>query len=105
MLERGADLNAPAGYEDSGIEGQTAIYHTIWGNQGLLFPLFKQLLKHHPDLTVVANIQYDALNLGLPIQGVQQLTPLAYAERYANGPRWRQSSREALILREKKSDP
>ena len=96
LLKRGADLNAPAGFEQAGIGGQTPIYHAIGGNQGLLLPLFKYLMTRGPDLHVTAQIQYEPL-YDAPGE-VEELTPLGYAKRYADGPAWRQSNREAAII-------
>jgi hypothetical protein len=98
LLKRGADLNARAGYAPSGIGGQSPLYHTIGGNQGLLFPLFKHLLTYKPDLNVTAHIQGDSL-YGPPTD-IKELTPFAYAQRYADGPSWHNTSREVGILKE-----
>lgn len=96
LLSRGADLNATAGYEPSGIGGQTPIFHAIGGNQGLLFPLFRHLMSAGPTLNANARIQYDPL-YAQPAR-IEDLTPLAYARRYANGPGWRQSNRETAVI-------
>ena len=50
-----------------------------------------------PDLDVTARIQYAPLSE--PPADIEELTPLGYAQRYADGPSWRQSEREAEVIR------
>ena len=90
-------MDAAAGYDQAGLGGQTPIYHTIGGNQGALFDLFRYLMDRTPDLNVTARVQYAPLYE--PPTGIETLTPLDYALRYAQGPRWRQSEREAAMIR------
>ena len=48
-------------------------------------------------LNVTARVQYAPLYE--PPTGIETLTPLDYALRYAQGRRWRQSEREAATIR------
>ena len=97
LLQLGADLNAQAGFEESGIGGQTPLYHAIGGNQGQLFGLFKHLMAFKPDLNVTAQIQVGPL-YDEPPEEILALTPLGYAERYAEAPVWRRADREVEII-------
>jgi ankyrin repeat protein len=97
LLQLGADLNAQAGFEASGIGGQTPLYHAIGGNQGQLFGLFKHLMAFKPDLNVTAQIQVGPL-YDEPPEEILALTPLGYAERYAEAPVWRRADREVEII-------
>ena len=83
-LAGNAEFHAAAGYDQAGLGGQTPIYHAIGGNL-------------RPDLNAVARVQ-DA-PLYEPPTGIETLTPLDYALRYAQEPRWRQSEREAAMIR------
>jgi hypothetical protein len=96
LLQLGADLNAQAGFEPSGIGGQTPLYHAIGGNQSQLFGLFKHLMAFKPDLNVTGQIQYGPLYE--PLEDIQALTPLGYAERYAQAPVWRRADREVEMI-------
>lgn len=111
LLEHGADLNARVAVGRNGVGGQTPLYHAIGTNQGTGFHVFELLLDLKPDLAAEALIQsnpgdhdlvMDCINKGRAhyFDEVLKLTPRGYAERFAAGPVWRESSRELAVLEE-----
>jgi ankyrin repeat protein len=78
LVERGADVNAPAVMDDTGVGGQTAIFHAAtqfyeWG-----FPVVEFLVKMGADLSVRAKLpgHYER-----PEEYVE-CTPLGYARLF-----------------------
>ena len=78
LLDRGADVNARAMIDESGIGGQTPIFHAVtqFGDWGL--PVARLLLDHDADLTVRVKLpgHYER-----PEEFVE-CTPLGYALRF-----------------------
>lgn len=111
LLDHGADLNARAYIGRNGVGGQTPLYHAIGTNQGTGFHVFEHLMDLKPDLAVEAMIQSNPGDNGLVMdcihkgkdhffEEVLELTPRGYAERFAAGPVWRETSRELAVLKE-----
>ena len=109
LLEHGADLNARASVGRNGVGGQTPLFHAIGTNQGTGFHVFEHLMDLKPDLAVEAMIQSNPGDNGLVMDCIHKgnehyfdevlkLTPRRYAERFAAGPEWRESSRELAVL-------
>jgi ankyrin repeat protein len=78
LLDRGADLNAPALIDEAGIGGQTPIFHaaTQFGDWGL--PVAQLLVERGADLSVRVNIpgHYERPD------EVVECTPLEYARLF-----------------------
>ncbi|MDE2846489.1 MAG: ankyrin repeat domain-containing protein [Gemmatimonadota bacterium] len=111
LLEHGADLNARVAVGRNGVGGQTPLFHAIGTNQGTGFHVFENLLDLKPYLAVEALIQsnpgdndlvMDCVHKGKEhyFDEVLKLTPRGYAERFAEGPEWRETSRELAVLKE-----
>lgn len=109
LLEHGADLDARVAVGRNGVGGQTPLFHAIGTNQGTGFHVFEHLLELKPDLAVGAMIQSNPGDNGLIMDCIHkgkdhffgevlELTPRGYAERFAAGPEWRESSRELAVL-------
>lgn len=79
LLDRGADVNAPATVDDAGVGGQTAIFHAVtqFWDEGL--PMTRLLVDRGADLTVRVKIpgHYEG-------QDIVECTPLGYALRFPN---------------------
>ncbi|MXX04731.1 MAG: hypothetical protein F4X08_07390 [Gemmatimonadetes bacterium] len=111
LLEHGADLDARVSIGRNGVGGQTPLFHAIGTNQGTGFHVFEHLLDLKPDPAVKALIQsnpgdnhlvMDCIHKGADhfFKEVLELTPRGYAERFASGPVWRETSRELALLME-----
>lgn len=109
LLEHGADLNARVAVGRNGVGGQTPLFHAIGTNQGTGFHVFEHLLDLNPNLAVEAMIQsnpgdndlvMDCIHKGKDhyFEEVLKLTPRRYAERFSEGPVWREASRELAVL-------
>lgn len=109
LLEHGADLNARVAVGRNGVGGQTPLFHAIGTNQGTGFHVFEHLLELKPDLAVEAMIQsnpgdndlvMDCIHKGKEhdFEEVLKLTARGYAERFAAGPVWRETTRELSVL-------
>ena len=110
LLDHGADLDARTTIGRNGVGGQTPLYHAIGTNQGTGFHVFEHLMALKPDLAVEALIQSNPGDNGLVMDcthkgkdhyfdEVLKLTPRGYAERFAAGPEWRETSRELAVLK------
>jgi ankyrin repeat protein len=75
LLERGADVNAPATVDQAGIGGQTAIFHAVtqFGDDGL--PITRLLLERGADLSVRVRLPGSYERRG----EIVECTPLGYA--------------------------
>jgi ankyrin repeat protein len=75
LLDRGADVNARATVDDSGVGGQTAIFHAVsqFDDGGL--PVVQLLVERGADLTVLAKLPGDYERPG----EIVECTPLGYA--------------------------
>ncbi len=111
LLEHGADIDARVAVGKNGVGGQTPLFHAIGTNQGTGFHVFEHLLDLKPNLDVEALIQsnpgdndlvMDCVHKGKEhyFDEVLKLTPRGYAERFAEGPEWRETSRELAVLKE-----
>lgn len=109
LLDHGADLNARATIGRNGVGGQSPLFHAIGTNQGTGFHVFEHLLELKPDLSVEAMIQSNPGDNGLVMDCIHKgeehyfdevlkLSPRGYAERFAAGPVWRETSRELAAL-------
>jgi ankyrin repeat protein len=80
LLERGADVNARATVDDTGVGGQTAIFHAVtqFGDRGL--PMAQVLVERGADLSIRVKLpgHYERLD------EVVECTPLGYALRFPN---------------------
>ena len=78
LLERGADVNARAAVDDSGIGGQTPIFHAVtqFGDWGL--PLALLLLERGADLSLRVKLPGHYERPG----EIVECTPLGYAVRF-----------------------
>jgi ankyrin repeat protein len=92
LIDRGADVNARATVNDSGVGGQTPIFHAVtqfydWG-----FPVAQLLLENGADLSVRAELpgHYEKPD------EIVECTPLGYALLFPGGP---EESKSALLLR------
>jgi len=78
FLDRGADVNARATVDESGVGGQTAIFHAVtqFGDRGL--PVAELLLERGADLSIRAQIpgHYERPD------EIVDCTPLGYALRF-----------------------
>lgn len=75
LLERGADVNAPATVDEAGIGGQTAIFHSASQFDDYGLRITKLLLERGADLTVRVRIPGDYERPG----EIVECTPLGYA--------------------------
>ena len=96
LLQRGADVNAPALVDDAGVGGQSAIFHAVtqFGDWGL--SVAQLLIERGADLT---------LRVKLPghnerLDEVVECTPLGYALRFPEGPT---PSKTVILLKEQGS--
>jgi ankyrin repeat protein len=92
LIDRGADVNARATVNDSGVGGQTPIFHAVtqfydWG-----FPVAQLLVETGADLSVRAKLpgHYEQPD------EIVECTPLGYALLFPGGP---EESKSALLLR------
>ncbi len=75
LLDRGADVNAPAMLDETGVGGQTPIFHAATQGRDAGLPLVRLLVERGADLTVRAKLpgHYEAPG------EVVECTPLDYA--------------------------
>ncbi len=75
LLDRGADVNAPAMLDDAGVGGQTPIFHAATQGEDAGLPLVQLLVERGADLTIRAKLpgHYEAPG------EVVECTPLDYA--------------------------
>jgi ankyrin repeat protein len=92
LLDRGADVNARATVEDSGIGGQTAIFHAVTQFNDYGLPITQLLLERGADLTIRAKLPGDYERPG----EIVECTPLGYALLFGGG----SQRRTVALLRE-----
>jgi ankyrin repeat protein len=82
LLDRGADVNAPAAFDEAGVGGHTAIFHSVtqFDDDGL--PVTQLLVERGADLTVRARLPGDYERPG----EIVECTPLGYALRFGGSP-------------------
>ncbi|HVT58264.1 MAG TPA: ankyrin repeat domain-containing protein [Thermoanaerobaculia bacterium] len=78
LLDRGADLNARAMVDESGIGGQTAIFHAVTQYSDWGLPMAQLLLERGADLAVRVKLPGHYERPG----EVVECTPLGYALRF-----------------------
>jgi Ankyrin repeats (3 copies) len=103
LLDKGANVNARAVVDESGVGGQTPIFHAVtqYGDWG--FPVAELLVERGADLSVRAKLpgHYER-----PEEFVE-CTPLGYAllfpggEDHSGGRRWPAESKSVRLLRER----
>lgn len=78
LLDRGADVNATAMVDETGIGGQTPIFHAATQGNDAGLPLVQLLVERGADLTVRAKVpgHYEAPG------EVLECTPIEYALRF-----------------------
>ena len=82
LFARGADANARAAVAESGLGGQTALFHAVTQREDGGLPAVKLLLAHGADLAVRATVpgHYERPN------EVLECTPLDYARHFVDEP-------------------
>jgi ankyrin repeat protein len=82
LLQRGADVNARATVDESGVGGQTAIFHAVTQNGDKGLPVARVLVEHGADLSLRVKIpgHYERPD------EVVECTPLGYATLFENEP-------------------
>jgi hypothetical protein len=93
LLDRGADVNARATFDDGGIGGHTAIFHAVTQFEDGGLPVTQLLLERGADLTVRAKLPGDYER---PDEFVE-CTALGYALLFGGEPR----RRTMTLLRER----
>ena len=78
LLDRGADINARALVDESGIGGQTAIFHAVTQFNDFGLPVAQLLIDHGADLSIRVKLPG---NYERPDE-VVECTPLEYAQRF-----------------------
>jgi ankyrin repeat protein len=93
LLERGADINARATVDDSGIGGQSPIFHAVTQFKDWGLPVAQLLIEQGADLSLSVKLpgHYEQPD------EVVECTPLGYAIRFPGGPT---ASKTVLLLRE-----
>jgi hypothetical protein len=78
LIDRGADANARAAEDQSGVGGQTPIFHAVTQFEGRGLPMAQLLLDHGADLSVRVKLpgHYERLD------EVVECTPLGYANLF-----------------------
>jgi len=92
LLDRGADVNARATVDESGVGGQTPIFHAVtqYGDWGL--PVAQLLVERGADLSVRAKLPGHYERPG----EVAECTPLGYAKLFPGN-----ESKSVVLLRER----
>ncbi len=75
LLDRGADVNARATVDESGVGGQTAIFHSVTQFDDGGLPVTQLLIERGADLAIRAKLPGDYERPGEIVEG----TPLGYA--------------------------
>lgn len=81
LLARGAQVDARATVDATGVGGQTAIFHAATQFDDCGLPVMQLLLEHGADLTVRVKLPGDYERL----EEVVECTPLGYAMRFPGG--------------------
>ena len=95
LLDRGADINARATVDDSGVGGQTPIFHAVTQYGDWSFPVAQFLVDRGADLSVRAKLPGHYERPG----EVVECTPLGYALLFPGG--GANESKSASLLRER----
>jgi ankyrin repeat protein len=96
LLKRGADVNAHARVDETGVGGQTAIFHAVTQNGDRGLPVARLLVEHGADLSVRAKIpgHYERP------EEVVECTPFGYALRFEDEPSRADKRQTVAFLRE-----
>jgi hypothetical protein len=96
LLDRGADVNARAIVDESGIGGQTPIFHAVTQFEDWGFPVARLLVDHGADLSVRAKLpgHYERPD------EVVECTPLGYAQQFLGS-----SQNKSVSLLQKQGAP
>ena len=92
LLDRGADVNARAEVDESGVGQQTAIFHAVTQNGDWGLPVAHLLVERGADLSVRVKLPGHYERPG----EVVRCTPLGYAMRFPGG-----ASKTVTLLRER----
>jgi ankyrin repeat protein len=92
LLDRGADVNAPATVDEAGIGGQTAIFHAVTQFDDSGLPLAQLLLEHGADLSLRVKLPGGYERPG----EIVECSPLGYALLFAG----ESQTRIVALLRE-----
>jgi ankyrin repeat protein len=93
LLDRGVDVNARATVDESGIGGQTAIFHAVTQSDDYGLPVAQLLIDRGADLTVRARLPGDYERPG----EIVECTALGYALRFGGA----SQRRTVTLLRER----
>lgn len=93
LLQRGADVNAPATIDEAGIGGQSPIFHAVTQFNDWGLSVAELLVEHGADLTLRVKLpgHYER-----PLE-VVECTPLGYARLFPEG----NESKSQTLLRER----
>jgi len=78
LLDRGADVNAPATVNEAGVGGQTPLFHAATQFRDAGLPMVRLLIERGADLGVRAKLPGHYEQPGEVVEG----TPLEYAQRF-----------------------
>jgi ankyrin repeat protein len=78
LLDRGADINAPSSIDESGVGGQTAVFHAVTQRDEGGVPVTRLLIDRGADLSVRAKLPGHYERPG----EVVECSPLGYALRF-----------------------
>lgn len=93
LLDRGADVNARASLDDSGLGGQTPIFHAVTQFDDWSYAVAQLLVERGADLALRAKIPGHYEHPG----EIVDCTPLGYALLFPGGPN---ASKSVTLLRE-----
>jgi len=92
LLDHGADVNARAGVDESGVGGQTPIFHVVTQFHDVGLPVAQLLLERGADLAIRARLPGHYERPG----EVVECTPLGYATLFPGG-----ENKTVALLRER----
>jgi ankyrin repeat protein len=96
MLERGADVNARAVVDESGVGGQTPIFHAVTQFYDGGLPMAQFLVERGADLSIRVKLPAHYERPG----EVVECTPLGYAMQFPGGEQKTQHNKTIAFLRE-----
>ena len=97
LLERGADVNARAAVDESGVGGQTPIFHAVTQFYDGGLPMAQFLMQRGADLSVRVKLPGHYERPG----EVVECTPLGYAMQFPGNEHRTQHSKTVTFLRER----
>lgn len=79
LIELGADVNAPAGIDEFGLNGHTPLFHTVNSNRNRSVPIMRMLLQAGAEVTV--KLKGLRWGRGYPWETVFfDITPISFAQ-------------------------